>query len=307
MRNKRLRIASLFSGAGGLDLGFKRAGFEIVWANDNDRDAVETYKRNIGDHCVLGDIEDLDIKDIPRVDGIIGGFPCQGFSVANTQRAVDDSRNALYRSFVKAVKITQPKFFLAENVKGILSLGGGKVFRHILKDFEKVGYLCNYALVNAADYGVPQSRQRVLILGIRIDLATKEIVWPPKPTHKSRHISVGEALADIPDPDRPNKLKNHVYSQFKLKFNGYISNRYVDPSEPSPTITARGDHKGGAMILHHPSNKRRMTCREVAIIQGFPMTFEFKGSMTSVYKQIGNAVPPPLAFASAKQILKNLD
>lgn len=124
MRNKRLRIASLFSGAGGLDLGFKRAGFEIVWANDNDRDAVETYKRNIGDHCVLGDIEDLDIKDIPRVDGIIGGFPCQGFSVANTQRAVDDSRNALYRSFVKAVKITQPKFFLAENVKGILSLRG---------------------------------------------------------------------------------------------------------------------------------------------------------------------------------------
>jgi DNA (cytosine-5)-methyltransferase 1 len=132
------------------------------------------------------------------------------------------------------------------------------------------------------------------------------IAWPPKPTHQNRRISVGAALANIPDPDKPNKLKNHVYSQFKLKFNGYISNRRVDPSKPSPTITARGDHKGGAMIIHHPSNTRRMTCREVAIIQGFPIGFEFYGSMTSVYKQIGNAVPPPLAFAAAKEILKNL-
>jgi DNA (cytosine-5)-methyltransferase 1 len=306
MTKKPLRVASLFSGAGGLDLGFKKAGFEIIWANDNDRDAVDTYTRNIGDHCVHADIEKLDIKKLPKVDGIIGGFPCQGFSVANTQRTVDDSRNTLYKSFVKAVKLGQPKFFLAENVKGILSLGGGAVFNYIVKDFEKAGYICTYALVNAADYGVPQSRQRVLILGIRKDLVSKKISWPPKPTHKDRQISVGSALAAVPDPDEPHKLKNHVYSQFKLKFNGYISNRRVDPNKPSPTITARGDHKGGAMIIHHPSNTRRMTCREVAIVQGFPINFEFSGSMTSVYKQIGNAVPPPLAFAAAKQILENL-
>ena len=307
MTKKPLRVASLFSGAGGLDLGFKKAGFEIVWANDNDSDAVGTYIKNIGDHCVLGDIEKLDIKKLPKVDGIIGGFPCQGFSVANTQRTVDDSRNTLYKSFVKAVKLGQPKFFLAENVKGILSLGGGAVFNYIINDFEKAGYICTYALVNAADYGVPQSRQRVLILGIRKDLAPKKISWPPKPTHEGRQISVGRALAAVPDPDKPHRLKNHVYSQFKLKFNGYISNRRVDPNKPSPTITARGDHKGGAMIIHHPSNTRRMTCREVAIVQGFPNNFEFTGSMTSVYKQIGNAVPPPLAFAAAKQILENLN
>jgi len=307
MTKKTLRIASLFSGAGGLDLGFKKAGFDIVWANDNDNDAVQTYVKNFGEHCVFADIEKLDIRTIPKVDGIIGGFPCQGFSVANTQRTVDDSRNTLYKSFVLAVKIGQPKFFLAENVKGILSLGGGTVFKYIIDDFKKAGYVCTYALVNAADYGVPQSRQRVLILGIRKDLARKEIVWPPKTSHKNNPVSVGEALKDIPDPDYPNKLKNHVYSQFKLKFNGFISNRHVDPNKPSPTITARGDHKGGAMIIHHPSNKRRMTCREVAIVQGFPMNFEFIGSMTSVYKQIGNAVPPPLAFAAAKQILENLN
>jgi len=306
MTSKPLKVASLFSGAGGLDLGFKKAGFQIVWANDNDSDAVDTYIKNIGDHCVLADIEKLNLKEIPQVDGIIGGFPCQGFSVANTQRAVDDSRNTLYKSFVKAVKVGQPKFFLAENVKGILSLGGGAVFKYIIKDFEKAGYKCTYALVNAADYGVPQSRQRVLILGIRKDLFVDDLVWPPKPTHENKQISVGDALADVPNPDKPNKLKNHVYSQFKLKFNGYISNRHVDPNKPSPTITARGDHKGGAMIIHHPSNKRRMTCREVAIVQGFPNSFEFIGSMTSVYKQIGNAVPPPLAYAAAKQILEVL-
>jgi DNA (cytosine-5)-methyltransferase 1 len=307
MTKTTLKVASLFSGAGGLDLGFKKAGFEIVWANDNDSDAVGTYIQNIGNHCVLADIEKIDIKKLPKVDGIIGGFPCQGFSVANTQRNVDDSRNTLYKSFVKAVKLGQPKFFLAENVKGILSLGSGAVFKHIIQDFEKAGYICTYALVNAADYGVPQNRQRVLILGIRKDLAPKKILWPPKPTHKSRQISVGSALADVPDPDKPHQLSNHVYSQFKLKFNGYISNRRVDPNKPSPTITARGDHNGGAMIIHHPSNTRRMTCREVAIVQGFPINFEFTGSMTSVYKQIGNAVPPPLAFAAAKQILENLN
>ena len=300
---KQLKVASLFSGAGGLDLGFERAGMKVIWANDNDVDAVDTYKMNLGSKCVLSDIEDVSLKSIPQVDGIIGGFPCQGFSIANTQRTVDDSRNKLYRSFVKIVKNNQPKFFLAENVRGILSLGKGEVFKFILKDFEKAGYVCRYALVNAADYGVPQNRFRVFIIGIRKDLYTREIEWPPAPTHKGRHISVGQALKSLPDPDGPHKLKNHVYSQFKLKFNGYISNREIDPNKPSPTVTARGDHKGGAMILHHPSNKRRMTCRELAIVQGFPKDFEFVGSMTSVYKQIGNAVPPPLGEAVAKQII----
>lgn len=233
---------------------------------------------------------------------MVGGFPCQGFSVANTGRKVDDSRNTLYLSFVRAVRVLKPKFFLAENVKGILSLGKGEVFRHILDDFSESGYTCKYALVNSSHYGVPQSRQRVLILGIRDDLNPGDFEWPPSPTSKDSPPTIGKALEDIPDPDGEHDLLNHVYSQFKLKFNGYISNRPVDPNKPSPTITARGDHKGGAMIIHHPSNTRRLTCREAAIVQGFPMNFEFVGSMTSVYKQIGNAVPPPLAKAAATQI-----
>ena len=297
-----MNIISLFAGAGGLDLGFQQAGFQVTWAVDNDSDAVKTYARNLGQHAVLADILDIDFTSLDQPDGIVGGFPCQGFSVANTGRSVDDSRNTLYLSFVSAVRQLQPKFFLAENVKGILSLGKGEVFNHILRDFAAAGYTCKFGLVNAAHYGVPQNRQRVLILGIRNDLSPGDFDWPPQETSKDNPPTIGRALADIPDPDSDHKVLNHVYSQFKLKFNGYISNRAVDPNKPSPTITARGDHKGGAMIIHHPSNTRRLTCREAAIVQGFPMDFEFVGSMTSIYKQIGNAVPPPLAKAAAEKI-----
>ncbi len=305
-REKNPTVVSLFSGAGGLDLGFIQAGFEVVWANDIDGDAVQTYSKNIGEHCTAGDVSKVDFNSLPESDGIIGGFPCQGFSVANTQRRVDDSRNTLYLSFVNALRVKQPKFFLAENVRGILSLGSGKVFKHILADFSAAGYKCFYALVNAADYGVPQNRHRVLIFGIRTDYCPPSVSWPPPATHRGKHISVAEALANIPDPDKPNKLSNHIYSKFKVKFNGYISNRKVDPNKPSPTITARGDDKGGAMILNHPSGHRRMSCREVAALQGFPNTFTFVGSMTSVYKQIGNAVPPKLSKAAALQIMRIL-
>jgi DNA (cytosine-5)-methyltransferase 1 len=297
-----MNIISLFAGAGGLDLGFKQAGFEISWAIDNDADAVKTYERNLGAHAVLGDVLDVNFGELGKPDGIVGGFPCQGFSVANTGRKIDDSRNTLYLSFVRAVRELRPKFFLAENVKGILSLGKGDVFQHILSDFTAAGYVCKYALVNASHYGVPQNRQRVLILGIRDDLVEDDFEWPPKPTTAQNPPTIGNALDGLPDPDDSHDILNHVYSQFKLKFNGYISNRAVDPNKPSPTITARGDHRGGAMIIHHPSNTRRLTCREAAIVQGFPMHFEFLGSMTSVYKQIGNAVPPPLAKAAAMQI-----
>jgi len=297
-----MKIISLFAGAGGLDLGFRQAGFQISWAVDNDPDAVRTYERNFGKHAVLADILDIDFSTLEIPDGIVGGFPCQGFSVANTARNVDDSRNTLYLSFVRAVKELQPKFFLAENVKGILSLGKGEVFQHILKDFAEAGYICKYALVNAANYGVPQNRQRVLILGIRKDLSPGDFEWPPVETSRDNPPTIGSALSHLPDPDSEHELLNHVYSQFKLKFNGYISNRAVDPNKPSPTITARGDHKGGAMIIHHPSNTRRLTCREAAIVQGFPMDYEFIGSMTSIYKQIGNAVPPPLARAAGEHI-----
>ena len=171
MINKKLKILSLFAGAGGMDLGFKNAGFDIVWANDFDPDSVKTYKRNFGDHIVLGDIEKIRTNNMPdNPDVVIGGFPCQGFSIANLGRSVDDSRNKLYKQMLRVIRAKKPKYFVAENVEGILTLGKGAVIQKILKDFKSIGYKVNYKLLNAADYGVPQARKRVFIIGNRLGL-----------------------------------------------------------------------------------------------------------------------------------------
>ncbi len=150
-------VVSLFSGCGGMDLGFKLAGFEIKWANDNNKDAVNTYMKNIGKHIVLGDITKIPSHSIPdNPDVLLGGFSCQGFSVANTKRNVNDPRNFLYLEMIRMIKDKKPLFFVAENVKGILSIGNGKFIKRLVSDFRKLGYDLNYQLLNCADYGVPQ-------------------------------------------------------------------------------------------------------------------------------------------------------
>lgn len=307
----KMDVVSLFSGAGGLDLGFKMAGHNLIWANDVYGDAVSTYRLNLGDHIVCGDIHEIPSTAIPSCDIVIGGFPCQGFSVANTGRHEDDERNKLYLEMIRVIRDKQPKFFLAENVKGILSIGKGQVFKNILSDFKSLGYNVEYKLLNAADFGVPQKRQRVIIVGIRNDIKQKYDY--PSPTHSKvpslytrRWVSIGEAMADIPDPDKPNNLPNHVYSKYKLNFNGYLGHRPLDPDQPAPTVTARGDNKGGVVILPHPNGLRRMTCRELATVQSFPLDYQFVGNTSSVYRQIGNAVPPLLAKALALQFYKLL-
>ena len=297
-----MKIVSLFSGAGGLDLGFIAAGNEIVWANDLYGDAVETYRANIGDHIVCRDIAEIPSSEIPDCDMVIGGFPCQGFSVANTKRCESDSRNKLYLQLLRVIRDKKPKFFLAENVKGILHFLGGKVYEQILADMRSLGYRVKSRLFNVADYGVPQRRERVIFAGVRNDIYF-EYDFPPSTHDKDgknglrRWVGVGEALAK----DKPNKLPNHVYSKYKLNFNGYIGHRPINPAKPAPTVTARGDDRGGVVILPHPSNRRRMTGRELATVQSFPLDFEFKGSLSSVYRQIGNAVPPRFAEAIARQ------
>ncbi len=304
-----MRVVSLFSGAGGLDLGFRQAGHRIVWANDLYDDAVSTYRRNIGKHIVCADITKVRSEDIPDCDMVIGGFPCQGFSVANTKRNARDSRNVLYRELLRVISDKKPAFFLAENVKGILHFDGGKAFLRILADFESAGYRVVYRLCNAANFGVPQRRERVIIVGTRQDI-NYEFSYP-QITHAKGGadglrpwVGVGEALAGFPDPDVENVVPNHVYSKYKLNFNGYLGHRPLDPLLPAPTVTARGDDKGGVVILPHPGGRRRMTGRELATVQGFPADFVFEGNLSSVYRQIGNAVPPPLARAVAAQFPK---
>jgi len=308
-----MRVISLFSGAGGMDYGFLRAGFDIVWANDIWKDAVESYRLNLGDHISCKDIKEIDAGDIPNADVLIGGFPCQGFSVANRNRFAEDERNALYLQLLRILKTKQPRFFVAENVKGIKSLDGGKVFDMILSDFRSAGYMVEHATLNAADYGVPQRRERVFFVGARNDLGI-ELDFPPPCTHAPSEIAavaglrpwvgMAEALKDIPDPDEVNKLENHDYSRYKLRFNGYLGHRTIDPLLPAPTITARGDDRGGVVVIHHPSNQRRLTAREAAIIQSFPPTYRFFGPKTTVYRQVANAVPPLLAQVIAEWLMK---
>ena len=175
----------------------------------------------------------------------------------------------------------------------------------ILEDFEELGYVVKYKVLNAADYGVPQTRQRVFIIGVRNDIKW-EYEFPTATNDKnevnglSKWVSVSEALKDIPDPDLENDLPNHTYSKYKLNINGYIGHRLLDPDKPAPTVTARGDNKGGVVIHPHPNGQRRMSCRELATVQSFPLNYEFAGNNSSVYRQIGNAVPPLLACAVAK-------
>ena len=285
-----MKVVSLFSGAGGLDLGFKMAGHDIIWANDLYGDAVETYRLNLGDHIVCEDIFKVDEKNVPDCDIIIGGFPCQGFSVANTKRHEGDERNALYKQLIRIIDAKKPKFFLAEN----------------LSDFSELGYKVKYKILNAADYGVPQTRQRVIIVGVRNDVDFEYNF--PKATHSKdgadglpKWISVSEAMAPIPDPDSPNDMLNHEYSKYKLNFNGYLGHRQLDPEKPAPTVTARGDNKGGVVILPHPNGERRMSCRELAAVQSFPLDYEFYGNRSSIYRQIGNAVPPLVGYAVANE------
>lgn len=215
----KYKVVSLFSGAGGMDLGFIQAGFDIIWANDIIPEAIETYKKNIGNHIVYGDIRMISSDDIPdNPDVIIGGFPCQGFSIANRKRSMEDQRNFLYKEMLRIIKDKKPKMFVAENVKGLLSMEKGQVIEMIKKDFELLGYYVEAKLLNAAEYGVPQIRERVIILGNRINNS----VTYPKKTHYLENfgllednlepaITCKEAigwLADIRCQDEPIKLSN---------------------------------------------------------------------------------------------------
>lgn len=296
-----LTLVSLFSGAGGLDLGFERAGFNTIWCNDILKDACDTHRSWSDAETVCADVKTIDPKSIPKANVIAGGFPCQGFSLAGP-RKVDDSRNILYKFFVRAVDELQPEAFIAENVKGILTLGNGGIIRAIIDEFADKGYNVTANLVNAAEYGVPQDRMRVIIVGIRQDIGGS-FALPEKVEKKT---TLRDALADFGDPD-PQDVCLAPYSS------RYMSrNRKRGWDQQSYTIPAMAKQ-----VALHPSSPdmvkldkdlwrfgvgetRRFSWREVAAIQTFPKEIEFAGNLTSKYLQIGNAVPVDLAHAMAE-------
>lgn len=303
-------VVSLFAGAGGLDMGFENQGFHVIWANDIDADACATHMLWSDAEVVQGDIGKIDVDKIPVSGVITGGFPCQGFSLAGP-RKIDDRRNGLYRFFVRLVDKNKPYAFVAENVKGILTLGDGEIIKAIIQDFSDRGYNVFYKLLNAADYEVPQERWRVIIVGFRKDLGIEEFKFPEP---SSRRVTLRDALEDLPEPS-PEDVTDGAFSS------RYMSrNRKRGWDEVSYTIPAMGKQ-----VALHPSSPdmvklgtdlwrfgdggrtRRLSWQEAAAIQTFPRDMQFVGNLTSKYKQIGNAVPVKLAEAVAGTVRSCLE
>lgn len=210
------RVISLFSGCGGMDLGFIKAGFNVIWANEFNQMAAETYINNVGNHMVVKDIRQVKSQELPQnVDLVLGGFPCQGFSLAG-KRLVDDPRNFLYLEMKRVIKETNPKIFVAENVGGLLSMDKGNVLKKIVSEFEELGYFVEYQLLYAPDYGVPQKRQRLIIIGNRLGLHG---LLPEKDT--DTYKTVRDAISDIVvSPNLPNsETINSWPSKYNLIMN----------------------------------------------------------------------------------------
>lgn len=303
-----MKVIGLFSGAGGLDIGFAKAGAKIVWANDIDEDSCKTYENYLGDHIVCEDVYNIDPKSVPDADIIIGGFPCLGFTLANVNRKVSDDRNMLYQEFLRFLSEKSPKYFLVENVPGInRGLNFKENFEKMIRQFEDVGdvgYDVKPNILNSADFGVPQTRKRVIILGTRKNVKNK--ILHPDHTHaKEGWVTIGDAISDLPLKPT-SEIPNHVGTKHKVRINGYVGNRALSWGKPSPTIMGRGSKTGGPVIHPHPDKTRRLTPRECARLQSFPDDVIFSGSISSQYAQVGNAVPCLMAFRIAQKILRDV-
>lgn len=300
-------VVSLFSGCGGMDLGllggfdflgtyYEKTGFHIIWANEINPAACKTYRTNFGDYIIEGNIEE-EINHLPSsADIVVGGFPCQDISINGKMMGVRGKRSSLYTYIVEAVKKLKPKVFIAENVGGLLLKQNEYSLNQILHDFNSLGYNLNYHLYHADDYGVPQTRDRVIFVGTQKNLPC---FIPPKPSC-STPITAYEALHDLEKHPRDKEFA-HIWSEAKVS--GEQGNRRLIANRPGYTI--RAECHGN--IQFHYSLPRRISMREAARIQSFPDTFVFPCGLRETERQIGNAVPPVLAWhiaQSVKSVLK---
>lgn len=329
MNKKEYTVVSLFSGCGGMDLGFtgefhflgkeyRKNPFKIVFANDFEKKACETYEYNFKRKIICEDIHNINEKDIPDCDVIIGGFPCQDFSLAGKRKGFDTVRGKLYKEMLRIVNYKKPKVFVAENVEGIsLDLNGVSPLNKIIEEFKLSGYNVKYKLFNTANYDVPQTRKRIIIIGVRNDLKI-EPKFPKEVLTEENWVTAKTAIDDLWDKLDKNTVSNHSskdYSKAKFLDNGKgQGNRQIDANKPS--ITIRAEHHGNieghyrSLNPNEPSNRkywRRLTIRECARLQSFPDNFIFPCAASSAYKQIGNAVPPVFGWYIANNVLDILD
>ena len=336
--NKKIRVLDLFSGCGGLSLGFQQSGFDIFMGIDNCHDALTTFKQNHKNSKVLkADLSTLcpsDLK-IGSVDVIIGGPPCQGFSIAG-KRILEDKRNDLYKSFVRFVDAFEPAAFVMENVPNILSIGKGAVKKKIISDFESLGYTVTCKTLMASDFGVPQNRKRAFFVGLKL---REEFTFPEVKTKPK--VTAEDAISDLPDFSIEDNsqypfpcttdYQKHIRGNMEKLFNHQLTNHTEKTVNIISLVPDGGNYKdlpdhlkatrkvniawtrlnskkpsftidtGHRHHFHYKFN-RVPTVRESARIQSFPDNFIFFGSKTSQYKQVGNAVPPLLAKKIAEKL-----
>ncbi|GAC1370990.1 MAG: DNA cytosine methyltransferase [Aquirhabdus sp.] len=328
-----MKLVTFFAGAGGLDLGFTKAGFECIWANEFDKEIWETYEQN-HPNTILDrrSITDIDASEVPDCDGIIGGPPCQSWSEAGALRGIEDKRGQLFFDFMRILAEKKPKFFLAENVSGMLLPRHKQALEHIKAMFRECGYNLSFQLLNASDFGVPQDRKRVFFIGYRSDLGL-EFKFPTGLTVGNK-ITLERAIGDLRHnvlPAKPNnqtngslcEIPNHEYMTGGFSTIYMSRNRVRSWDEVSFTIQAGGRHAP----LHPQAPKmqfisqnvrifnpeclelyRRLSVRECARIQTFPDNYIFHyQNIAAGYKMIGNAVPVRLAQVIANAIKRDLD
>lgn len=318
-----MNVISLFSGCGGLDLGFERAGFNISVANEYDKTIWETFKINHPNTKLIeGDIRNITEEDFPdNIDGIIGGPPCQSWSEAGALRGIEDARGQLFYEYIRILKDKQPKFFLAENVSGMLANRHSEAVKNILNMFDECGYNVSLTLVNAKDYGVAQERKRVFYIGFRKDLNIKFKFPIGSTKDDDKKITLKDIIWDlqltaVPALERnkhnPSAINNNEYFIGSYSPIFMSRNRVKSWDEQAFTVQASGRqcqlHPQAPKMIKYDKNDcrfvvgqehlyRRMTIREVARVQGFPDDFKFIYTNTNdAYKMIGNAVPVNLAY-----------
>ena len=339
-----LKGISLFSGAGGMDIGLRKAGVNIIWANDLDKIALNTYKKNFNNHIISGDITSIQSSQIPNCDIVFGGPPCQGFSVAGKMSPTDQRSNLIW-DFVRVVKDKKPKVFIMENVKNLaINEKFVEVREKLLKSFREMGYLTEFNILNSKNFGVPQSRERVIFIGVLKKLGLDVGMMFPLGNSK-KEVTVRDVLSGLPLPGKKGNsercnarivpAKNPVMRKSPyagMLFNG--QGRPLNLDRPAITMTASmgGNktpfiderflnnkskknwveeyherlRKGAPPLVETPGFLRRITVFEAALLQSFPKNYIFEGSQCSKYRQIGNAVPPKLAYAIGKKIIQQL-
>lgn len=314
---KKYKVVSLFSGIGGLDLGFDYAGFNIIWANDFDKYAVKTYKENVGNHIVHGDIR-IEKETIPDHDVLIGGFPCQPFSTLGKLEGFDDEeRGTLFFEIKEIIKKHKTKVVVLENVKNIMNHDNGKTFNRIIHELNELGYCCYYEVLNTQDYGIPQRRNRVFIVAFKVEFFKRcKFLFPEK-------VALNITTHELLDKDVPMKYfisKKMIDTILGCGTKGYIVKPTIN-QEISKTLTATmhkmhrasqdnyftDDVNYNKYCDETKTNLRKLTPNECRLLQGFPSDWNQVVSDTQAYKQFGNAVTVDVAYYLAKNIFTYIE